>query len=375
MSKIVLLEHILAHYQKDVFEKLLELDKFDFRIVSGDDYKGIKSLEGDQYVIFKYSDFKIRKHEFYYLHGSFRYILNERPDAIICTGLDLHLIHTILIFLLQRFILRKKFFWWSHATFGNQGRFGALLRSFFYKYSNGILSYSLKGKENLKLMGVNNSRVHVVNNSLNREDYGYLNNNIFVTRPDRVFTVLFCGRITESKKINILIEALGILYNQHNFEFKCVIIGDGETEGLKKLTQVYDIYRYVEFPGSKYGHETYPYFLNSDLFVYPGGIGLSLVQALSFGLPVITTDNVALHGPEIELLRPGLNGDFYSDNSSNALATKIIEWKNRQFLANDEIKRVCVQTIMDFGYLPEIVTSRVEVFLNAEFETLKSDSE
>jgi len=84
----------------------------------------------------------------------------------------------------------------------------------------------------------------------------------------------------------------------------------------------------VDFVGAKYGKEVHSYFLNSDLFVYPGGIGLSALHSLSFGIPILTTDNLSLHFPEFELLKPGFNGDLFMDNSFEDLANKIVKWRN-----------------------------------------------
>lgn len=369
MYKIVLVEHVLAHYRKDVFEGLLKLNNFIFKIIAGKDYKGIKSLEGYQYVIFNYASWKIRKHSFYFLKGSLHYLIKEKPDAIICTGIDFHQLHTIISFFLQRFIFRKKFYWWSHGTYGNQGKLGFIIRSFFYKWSDGVLTYSQKGKESLEKMGVKSNKIQVVNNSLNNEEYGYMHHNIFKILLNPVFTILYCGRITENKKLWLLLEALGILSDQYNFNFKCIIIGDGEVENLKNLADKLNISEKVEFIGSKYGAETHAYFLNSDLFVHPGGIGLSLTQALSFGLPVITSDNQCLHGPEIELLEPGYNGDYFSDNSSKDLALKIMEWSLIQSRSKNEVKRNCIQKIIEYGYLPEVMVDRITEFINREFKS------
>ena len=119
----------------------------------------------------------------------------------------------------------------------------------------------------------------------------------------------------------------------------------------------------IDFTGPKYGKEISPYFFKSDIFVYPGGIGLALLHALSFGLPVITTDNYSVQMPEIELLIPGKNGDFYKDNSPESLAEKILEWREKIYNSKEEIKKNCVNIIEELGYLPDKVGDCVVNYL------------
>src|SRR5207253_750271 len=126
---------------------------------------------------------------------------------IICTGIDPHLIHSIFLFFIYRIIYRKKFLWWSHATYGKQGYLGFLFRKIIYKTSSGILVYSQKGLENLLQMNVPQDKICVVNNSINKNEYGYLNCNLSKDANNaQKIILLFCGRVTKSKKIDILIE-------------------------------------------------------------------------------------------------------------------------------------------------------------------------
>jgi len=363
MIRIILIEPVLAHYRKDFYSDLLACNDFNFEIIAGENYQDVKSLKGSEYITFDYVSFRIFKHIFYYLKGSVKYILLKKPDAIICTGVDFHLVHTLIIFFIYRFFLKRKFYWWSHGSLGKQGRLGVFLRKRFYKTSNGIFVYNLNGKKNLKILGIEESKIRVVNNSINKNEYGYLNHDIYRKSADRVFTILFCGRITEQKKIDILIKALDIINNKKIFDYKCYIIGDGHLTSLNKLAEELNITDKICFTGAKYGEEAFTYFLNSDLFVYPGGIGLSLLQALSYGIPVITTDNLTLHGPEIELLQPGLNGDLYYDGSVNDLAEKIITWRKKILESENEIKRKCINRIEELGYLPEKVSGAFIDFL------------
>ena len=66
-----------------------------------------------------------------------------------------------------------------------------------------------------------------------------------------------------------------------------------------------------------------PWFLTSELFVYPGAIGLSLLHAFGYGLPVITHDNLHHQMPEIAALESGRNGLLYREGDAADLARQI----------------------------------------------------
>ena len=366
MEKVILIEPVLAHYRKDVFEKLNNSKEFNFKIIAGRSYQGINSLKGHEQPLLHHISFNFLGHNFYYLQGILKYLFKEKPDRIICTGIDFHLLHTLIIFFIHKFILRKKFYWWSHATIGHQGKFGFLMRKIVYKSSSGIFSYNHKGRDNLIQMSVAEKNIEVVNNSLNKEDYGYLNYNLHEAKSSNVFNILYSGRITKAKKIDLLIKALTILKEKNSFDFKCTIIGDGDLDGNILLSKSLNISNSIDFVGAKYGKEAHPYFLNADLFVYPSGIGLSILHSFSFGIPVITTDNMDVHGPEIELLKKDYNGNLFIHESAKDLAEKIIIWRAKIINSKEVYTKNCIQRIKDYAYLPEIMSHKVLNFLKQD---------
>ena len=363
MKNVILLEPLLAHYRRDVFDKLVNNRELNISIVAGSGFNGIKSLSDPRYKTFEFLSFKLAGHEFYYLKGAVRFILSKKPDAIICTGVDFHQLHTIILFFIQRLIKGKKFFWWSHATLGNQGAFGKWVRKVIYKNSTGIMAYSENGKNTLIREGINAHSICVVNNSLNSSDYGFLTGVVNKTAYTEPLNLIFCGRITKSKKLDLLIKALSKINQQKLTEFYCEIVGAGDAESLVADVKQNRLENKIIFTGELYDSELSQHLLRSDLMVYPGGIGLSIVQSLSYGIPVITTDKEELHGPEIELLDPGKNGDLYKDGSVEDLAEKIMQWKLKLLKSRNEIATACIQSVNAKGYLPEVVSQNAIHFL------------
>jgi glycosyltransferase involved in cell wall biosynthesis len=104
-----------------------------------------------------------------------------------------------------------------------------------------------------------------------------------------------------------------------------VVIGDGALKGsLQQLAGELHMSESVRWLGSFYEEDRLaPWFLIARCFVYPGAIGLSLIHALNYGLPVITHDQMRNHMPEIAALKPGVNGLLFRRNDPSDLAAKI----------------------------------------------------
>jgi D-inositol-3-phosphate glycosyltransferase len=116
--------------------------------------------------------------------------------------------------------------------------------------------------------------------------------------------ILFVGRIEPLKGIDVLLYSLKILLAAHPKLRVCVWIVGGDTsqatehwsKELKKLSairEVLDIHASVNFVGRKTQQELPLYYNAADLMVMPShyeSFGITAVEAMACGVPVITTD-------------------------------------------------------------------------------------
>ncbi len=357
-KRVLFIEPVLAHYRHDTFSFLLNSNLFESFLLAGTDYENIKESELNNVIKNRYIKIKFGFIKFYYLRKTLHFVRKYKPDIIVCSGVDFRHIHTLLAFLLAKF-LKIKFLWWSHAGLGNQGKLGQKLRSIFYRPCEGILVYSNKGKQNLVSIGVPENKIKIIGNALNSIEYGFNSN---MNNESNESVLLFSGRITREKKLDVLIKALKVLKDK-GINFRCFVVGGGKISYYQQLAKDLGITDRINFLGPKYGEELKQYFSKAQLFVYPGGIGLSLVQALSYGLPVITTDAFGLHGPEIELITPGVTGDLFREGDYEDLASKIEYWLKRLVTDKYKIAHDCRKRIMEYGYLPEIVSQKIIEFI------------
>jgi glycosyltransferase involved in cell wall biosynthesis len=136
-----------------------------------------------------------------------------------------------------------------------------------------------------------------------------------------------------------------------------LVIGRGEAEQqkLEALAQSLGISERVRFIGAIYDEmQLAPWFLSSDVFCYPANIGLSLLHAFGYGLPVVTSDDLASQNPEIDALTSGDNGLLYQHGSVSALvqALRIIA-TNRELAAR--MSAEAIRTVEEEFSLPNMV--------------------
>jgi glycosyltransferase involved in cell wall biosynthesis len=124
-------------------------------------------------------------------------------------------------------------------------------------------------------------------------------------------------------RVDLLIDATAEL---RRWDSRCqlVLVGAGSQKaGLESLAGKRGIGSAVRFLGACYQEEELaPWALNSVAMAYPTNIGLSLLHAFGYALPVITGDNPASQNPEIEALRDGWNGLLFREGSVADLALK-----------------------------------------------------
>ena len=129
------------------------------------------------------------------------------------------------------------------------------------------------------------------------------------------------GRLVEAKKPALLLEAFLAVKNSLGDDAQLTFVGDGPLRGtLEHRAAAYGAADAVRFAGHVSGTSAVRRLYSTCLAsVLPGYAGLSLVQSVGFGVPVIVADREP-HAPEIEALARGWNGVHFSAGSVTSLA-------------------------------------------------------
>src|SRR5439155_6672500 len=81
---------------------------------------------------------------------------------------------------------------------------------------------------------------------------------------------------------------------------------------------------HVRWLGSVFDEpELAPWFLSSRLLVHPSGIGLTLLHAFGYGLPVVTQDDASAQMPEFDAFVPGETGILYRSGNISDLVDAV----------------------------------------------------
>lgn len=124
--------------------------------------------------------------------------------------------------------------------------------------------------------------------------------------------VLFVSRLEPDKRAELLVDAFWRV-SQRVTDVQLVVVGQGsDFERVRSVARGHGIGDRMLFLGAIYDeHVLGGVFASATVFAYPVAVGLSIVHALNYGVPVITSDNPDCHNPEFDVLVPGHNSLLY----------------------------------------------------------------
>lgn len=161
----------------------------------------------------------------------------------------------------------------------------------------------------------NNKNIVVLPNAINPADFSaYIN--IDTTKFNEKYhlegkkRILFVGEVTNRKGITTLIKSISILKEDFKGKAVFIIVGSGENlTDVKTLANELGVESDVVFTGRLPFIELIQAYRSADLFVLPSyseGLPTSILEAMYFGIPVVSTDipGVKDHFNDFALLVP-----------------------------------------------------------------------
>lgn len=157
-----------------------------------------------------------------------------------------------------------------------------------------------------------------------------------ITNDDgKKINILFLSNMMRTKGVFVLLEACSILKDK-GYSFHCQFVGpwyeDIEQEFFSEVNRR-ELGKHVQYLGAKYGVDKENVYKASDVFVFPTYLetfGLVNIEAMSYGLPVISTSEGAI--PEV--VRDGIEGFVVEKENANELANRLeILLNDRKLLA------------------------------------------
>lgn len=182
---------------------------------------------------------------------------------------------------------------WDDAFVANLSGFKKkIVEKDFFK-ADAIIDLSVQNVEKLKAMGYQR-KLYLETTLVDKMLVQDINIDAVISarlaKPRK--TILFLSRMEKAKGVHVLLQAFEELKKEHP-EFDLIFAGDGSaTETLQNEIQKRKI-KDVHFTGFVSGQQKKALFLEANIFVFLSefeGMPNAVLEAMSFGLPVVTTN-------------------------------------------------------------------------------------
>jgi glycosyltransferase involved in cell wall biosynthesis len=333
--KILFIANKIPPYRLPLFKELSK--KFNITFFLTDEEKTIKNFKSKQ-IISKGKGFGKFKIHFNLVKEikkeNYDYVLMLPPDAQ-------HLINNYLIYFACKKNKIPFIIWterWQYFDMPIRDKISNFFHKFLLKKAEKVLVTGQKSKEWVKSCGVLESKIAMAPNASEIESNK--KNSIKIKKEiiknyslKNKKIILYLGRLIKRKGIKYLIEAFFKIDDKNTI---LIIAGGGDFYKLGEKNMEFELKKQVKdlklenkiiFTGEINHSDTAAYYSLADVFVYPSiteGIsepwGLTLNEAMQFGLPIVSTDAV---GAAYDLIEEGKNGYMVKEKNVDELKNAI----------------------------------------------------
>lgn len=301
-------------------------------------------------------------------------------DVVFVDGNPRILSHVVLATLLRLF--RRNVVLWTMAHSYRGNRFTERTRLFWTRMFNHLLVYTEAEVGYLRQLGFTKHDISAMNNGLDQSRIDEIiarwsSPELEEWRRGKDLAsrtiLLSCARLDPKNRFEHVVAALPAIVRCIPDVMWCIIGSGTEAARLRSLVEQEALHHYVRFVGELHEeHELAPWFLSAAAFVHPAAVGLSLLHAFGYGLPVITHDNANHHGPEFAAFHQRLSGRVFREDDPVSLAAAVIElMRDTSALAS---MRQHVQHVVRTQYNADVMVQRFAAIAKGATGTLGNDA-
>ena len=338
--RIRIFQPIVPEYRRALFEGLAKLYGDAIEVCASDRIGGDLSVPLDL-MRYDYDHPFVFIGPFQWQRGmSLRGLL--KGDVIVICG-DIHVISTIWLAIKAK-MRGVKVIWWGHHKSSTSTEFRVRIRLAIARFLSDIfLAYTRTGVEYLGSKGFRKGFVFATGNTIDQKPIRDAMANCSAPDPFHgKVGLLCCSVLREKVRLDLAIKAMA---DRKLENVVLAVIGDGPLKAkYEEIAKEYGVEERIIWVGeTRDQHVMAPWFLNAKAFVYPGSVGLSILHAMSYGLPVVVHDNAEHQMPEYEVMENGRIGYCFREGDVNDLVEKvsliISDERKRQFMS-EECKRL-----------------------------------
>lgn len=324
----------LPKYRVPIFRALAERPGIDFKLVYST-YPGLPNVEpvGFKAELRPLKMWRFRRQEFLWHAGQWDFVSRKHADVVILSWSTRYL--SLIPGLIRARLCGIPAIVWGHGYSKHERGWAFFARKWVARLAKAVVFYGNTAAERFVESGFDRSRVFVALNSLDQSAIS-ASRDYWLSHPDelREFQrenglegrdcVIFVSRLDPDNRVPLLVEAADQLRKRLPSAL-VLIVGSGlDMDLLKRMVDEKGLHDHVRLLGSIYDERKVgAYYCSSKVFCYPRNIGLSILHALGYGLPIVTGDDIPSHNPEIEAFRDGENGLFYKDGDATSLASTL----------------------------------------------------
>lgn len=253
----------------------------------------------------------------------------------------------------------KKVVAWAHGWYGDENAAKKIIKKCLYCMCYKVMLYGDYARNLMIENGFKPDKLVCIYNSLDYDKQievrrGLCKTNVYIEHfGNNNPVLLYIGRLQKVKRLDMIIDAMNVL-KKRGVNLNFVYIGkDIENICLEKHAEQYGFRDNIWAYGPLYEEERKGEMMyNAEVCVSPGNVGLTAMDCLTYGLPVITHNNFLDQCPEFEAIHDGKTGLFFKQNDVNNLTDKIEQWLTYSSShSREEIAKDCF-SIIDEKYNP-----------------------
>ena len=317
--QVIIVQRYFYNFREGIFDCLQEMG-LNFKLINSTRSRGRVKVHPDKVASVNYIDncanFNLNDNlvVFPFL---FWKLVKEKPAAIVTEG-GQNTINYIQIKLYSR-LFGVPYIQWDlgkgYQDFGNS--LGRRIYMRVYKSianrANLIYGYNSSSKKYFESLGIPSEKIVVLNNTADTPTLKKVIESSSKELPDDMAKqydinkkyIIFVGTLLPTKCIEDFAEIMAKLKG----EYTLLIVGSGKEEYIQSLKELFKDLDCI-FLGYKRPEELLPYYNISSFCILPGLGGLSINQAMAYGLPVLCTH---ADGAEEDVVRNDETGYIYQD--------------------------------------------------------------
>jgi glycosyltransferase involved in cell wall biosynthesis len=356
MPRLLIVYQHLPHYRHDVFQALEETPGWVVDFAAGTSTRD-PGIETDDHASLRRAHLlrNIWIGPFLWQQGLLK-LIREDWDHVVFLG-DYGYLSTWVAAAMCR-IRHLPVAFWTIGWHRREAGFRRRVRLTFYRLANRLLLYGEDGCRIGIQMGYPAARMSVVHNSSSEapirleEDEGRLAEvgaALDAVAHPAVGAVI---RLTPRKRLGELVDAVARIERSGGPRLSVVLAGSGpDSDALIERARSSGVD--LHLVGPIYGRRALEAFYKTCLVtVVPSLAGLTTLQSLKYGRPVLTHDDPEDQVPEYRAIRPGSSGDLYRKGDPSDLGCRLLTWIGKVTAHPDEVAAACHEAL-ESGWTPK----------------------